>query len=117
LATLPHVRSGRLKLLGVSSAQRAKSMPDTPTIIESGIPDFVTGSWQGILAAAATPAAAIATLNREVVKILAQPDIRGKLDAMSADTVANTAEQAHAFLAGEQARWADVVKRAGIKLE
>ncbi len=117
LATLPHVRSGRLKLLGVSSAQRVKLLPDTPTIIESGLAEFVTGSWQGMLAPAATPLDAIATLNREVVKILVQPDMRSKLEAMSADTIANSAEQAHAFLVGEQTRWADVVKRAGIKLE
>ncbi|MDP1675079.1 MAG: tripartite tricarboxylate transporter substrate binding protein [Burkholderiales bacterium] len=117
LATLPHVRSGRLKLLGVSSAQRVKSLPDTPTIIESGVSEFVTGSWQGMLAPAATPPDAISTLNREVVKILAQSDMRSRLEAMSADTVANSPEQAHRFLVGEQTRWADVVKRAGIKLE
>ncbi len=117
LATLPHVRSGRLKLLGVSSAQRVKSLPDTPTIIESGVSEFVTGSWQGMLAPAATPPDAISTLNREIVKILAQSDMRSRLEAMSADTVANSPEQAHRFLVGEQTRWADVVKRAGIKLE
>lgn len=117
LATLPHVRSGRLKLLAVSSAQRVKSLPETPTIVESGIPDFVTGSWQGMLAAAAAPTDTVARLNREVVRILSQAEIRGKLEAWSADVVANTSEQAHGFVVSEQARWADVVRRSGIKLE
>lgn len=117
LATLPHVRSGRLKLLAVSSAQRVKSLPETPTIVESGIPDFVTGSWQGMLAAAAAPVDTVVRLNREVVRILSQADIRGKLEAWSADVVANTPEQAHGFVADEQVRWTDVVRRSGIKLE
>ena len=117
LATLPHVRSGRLKLLAVSSAKRVGSLPETPTIVESGIPGFVTGSWQGMLASAAAPPDTVATLNREVVRILAQTDVRAKLEALSAEVVANSPEQAQSFVDSEQARWADVVKRAGIKLE
>ena len=116
-ATLAHVNSKRLKLLTVSSPRRMVSIPDTPTVIESGLAGFVTGSWQGMLAPAGTPGDVLAKLQKQIAGILAQPDMRQKLAAEGADVVANTPQEAHAFLREQQARWAKLVKQVGIKVE
>ena len=79
LATYPHVKSGNFKIIAVSGATRMSSIPDVPTVAESGVPGFETGSWQGVLAPAGTPAAIIEKLNAELARILTSADMKEKL--------------------------------------
>ncbi len=79
LPTVPFIKSGRLRLLAVSSDKRVASMPEAPTVAESGMPGFLTGSWQGVLAPAGTPPEIIAKLHAEMSRALAMPDLVAKL--------------------------------------
>ncbi len=115
LATYPSVKSGRLRGIAMTGAHRAPSAPDLPTLIESGLPGFVTGSYQGLLAPANTPRETIAKLNAEFKRILNLPDIKEMLAKQGTEVRADTPEQLGAFIAGEKTRWAKVVKEAGIK--
>ena len=117
LATLPHIKGGKIKGIAVASARRMEAAPEIPTVIESGVPNFVTGSWQGILAPAGTPPDVIKKLHDAVVEILNAPDMKQKLVAMGADVIADTPEQFGKFLQDETAKWSKVVKDAGIKPE
>jgi tripartite-type tricarboxylate transporter receptor subunit TctC len=117
LATYPHVKSGKLRILAVSSANRLPSIPDVPTVAESGYPGFETGSWQGILAPPGTPPAIVSKLAGEVQKILATPEVKEKLAAQGADVRVTTGPELASFIVKERDRWAKVVKEAGIKAE
>jgi tripartite-type tricarboxylate transporter receptor subunit TctC len=117
LATYPNVKGGKLRILAVSSANRLASIPDVPTVAESGFPGFETGSWQGILAPPGTPPEIVAKLGGEVQKILATPEMKEKLAAQGADVRVTTGAELGAFIAKERDRWAKVVKEAGIKAE
>lgn len=117
LATYPQVKAGNLKLLAVSSATRVASIPDTPTVAESGFPGFETGSFQGVLAPPNTPADIVAKLNAELVRILKIADVRERLAAQGAEARTDTPEALGNFIRSEKARWGKVVKDAGIKLD
>jgi len=118
LATLPHVQSGRLKLIAISSEQRVPALPDTPTVAEAGnLPGFVTGSWQGMLAPAKTPADVVARVNGEVVRIITLPDIKEKLSATGAYPIGNSPREFGEWLAASKDRWAKLIKDTGFKLE
>ena len=117
LATYPLVQGGKLKLLAVSSAKRVASIPDVPTIAESGLPGFETGSWQGVVAPAHTPRDVVAKLNAEILKIVNAPDMRDRLGKQGADVRTNTPDEFAAFIRTEKAKWAKVVKDANIKVE
>ncbi len=117
LATYPHVKGGKLRILAVSSANRLASIPDVPTVAESGFPGFETGSWQGILAPPGTPSEIVAKLGSEVQKILATPEMKEKLAAQGADVRVTTGAELSGFISKERDRWAKVVKEAGIKAE
>ena len=117
LATYPSVKGGRLRGIAVTSAQRVASAPELPTLIESGLPGFVTGSYQGLLAAANTPREVVMKLNAEITRILNTPEIRDMLAKQGTEVRADTPEQLGSFIAGEKARWATVVKENGIKAD
>ncbi len=117
LATYPQVKGGKLRILAVSSANRLSSIPDVPTVAESGYPGFETGSWQGILAPPGTPPQIVGRLAAEVQKILATPEVKEKLAAQGADVRVTTGSELTNFIAKERDRWAKVVKEAGIKAE
>lgn len=118
VATLPHVKSGKLRGLAVSSPKRDAIAPDLPTIGESGGPkDFVTGSWQGFLAAAKTPPEVLERLHSEIGKACAIPEVAERLKQLGATLVLSKPAEADKWLAGEVTRWAKVVKDTGIKLE
>jgi tripartite-type tricarboxylate transporter receptor subunit TctC len=117
LATYPNVKGGKLRILAVSSANRLASIPDVPTVAESGFPGFETGSWQGILAPPGTPPEIVAKLGGEVQKILATPEMKEKLAAQGADVRVTTPQELGTFIVRERDRWAKVVKEAGIKAE
>lgn len=117
LATMPMVKSGQLRLLAVSSDKRWPTLPEVPTVAESGYPAFVTGSWQGLLAAGNTPPEIVAKLNAEFAKALAVPEIRERLLAQGAEPRVMTAHQFTEFLGAETAKWRTLAKSTGIKLE
>ena len=117
LATYPHVKSGKLKILAVSSAERMPSIPDVPTVAESGVPGFQTGSWQGVLAPPNTPRPIVDKINADLIKVLGDQATRDKLSDQGAIVRTQTPEQMQAFIRDETARWAKVVKAANVKVE
>jgi tripartite-type tricarboxylate transporter receptor subunit TctC len=117
LATYPAVKEGKLKAIAISSAKRFSAAPDLPTVAESGVPGFETGSWQGIVAPAGTPADVVNKLHATVTKILATPEMKDRLDKAGAEVRPQTPAQFGAFIAAEKARWAKVVKESGEKFD
>ncbi len=117
LATYPHVKSGKLKLLAVSSAKRVASIPEVPTVAEAGLKGFETGSWQGVVAPAGTPKEAVARLNTEITRILNTPEMKENLARQGAEVYTMTSEQLGNWLKSEIEKWAKVVKAANLKLE
>ncbi|MFO1324915.1 MAG: tripartite tricarboxylate transporter substrate binding protein [Burkholderiales bacterium] len=114
---MPHVKSGKLKALGVTGAKRSALVPDLPTIAESGVPGFVSDTWFGVFVPAGTPREIVQRLNAEINRILAMPDFREKLETLGAEPVGGTPEQFAAEVRSETAKWARVIREAGIKLE
>ncbi len=117
LATLPHVQSGKLKLLGVSKSTRMPLIGDVPTIAEQGIPGFESGTWQGVRVARGTPDAIVQRLNRELITVIRSADIRSRLAGQGAEVVTMTPAEEDQFFNKERARWATVVHKAAIKLD
>lgn len=117
LATYPFVKDGRLKVLAISSARRFAAAPDIPTVAESGMPGFETGSWQGIVAPAGTPPDVVRKLHATVTTILSTPEMKDRLDKAGAEVRPMSPEQFGAFIRDEKARWAKVVKESGQKFE
>jgi tripartite-type tricarboxylate transporter receptor subunit TctC len=114
---LPYVRDGRLRGIAVTSLKRAASVPGVPTVSESGYPGFDVTIWYGILAPAGTPSAVVRRLNQEIVKALAQPDIRAKLAEQGLEPIGNSPEEFAAVLRSETPTWAKVVRDANIQVE
>ena len=110
LATLPYVKSGKLKLIAITSAKRNAALPDAPTFAESGVPDFVTGSWQGILAPGKTPPEIVAKLQAETQRILFTPDVKEKLAGQGADAMGTTPAETAEFMRRERERLAKLIK-------
>jgi tripartite-type tricarboxylate transporter receptor subunit TctC len=117
LATYPSVKGGRLRGLAVSSAQRVASAPELPTVAESGVPGFETGSYQGLLAATGTPREMVLKLNGELTRILNTQDMKEFLAKQGTEVRTGPPEALGAFIVREKARWAKVVKEAGIKAD
>ena len=91
--------------------------PEIPTLMEAGVPNFVAGSWQGLLAPAATPPDVVAKINAALVEVLSSSDTKGRLVAQGAEVIANSPQEFDKFLREEAVRWAKVVKDANIKIE
>ncbi len=111
------VKAGKLKALGMSSAQRSPVFPDVPTFIEAGLPGFVVDSWIGLLAPAKTPRPIVDRLQREMLAVLGTPEVRERYAALGLMPVGSTPDEFSAQLKEELARWEPVVKKAGIKAE
>jgi tripartite-type tricarboxylate transporter receptor subunit TctC len=116
-ASMPHIRSGRLKVLAVSSAKRSAALPDVPTVAELGYPGYEVGTWYGVLAAARTPPATVSKLSAELARSVAQSDIREKLLALGIDPVGSTPEQFTEHLNKEIARWTPIIQKSGVKVD
>jgi tripartite-type tricarboxylate transporter receptor subunit TctC len=114
---VPHVRSGKLKALGVSSAKRVAAMPDVPTIAEAGVPGYEVSNWWGILAPAGTPSPVLDRLYQETSAILDSPDTRKRFELEGAEVARMKPAEFAAFVAQETEKWTRVVKDAGIKPE
>ena len=114
LATLPPVKSGKLRLIAVTSEKRHPSLPDTPAVAEF-LPGFLTGSWQGLLAPARTPPDVVAALNAEVARVLFTPDMKERLQAQGANPIGTPSSEATKFLRDELGRFTKLVKETGYK--
>jgi tripartite-type tricarboxylate transporter receptor subunit TctC len=116
-APLPHVKAGKLRVLGIGDDRRSPSLPEFPTIAEAGIPGFQTLQWSGMFAPAGTPRPIIDRLNKEVVAILRDPAFRKQMTDAGFDPVQgeNTPERWRAHIDAEVAKWSDIVKRTGLK--
>ena len=114
---LGQIRGGRVRSIGISSAQRVPVLPDVPTFAEQGFPDAVTATWFGLIIRSGTPKDVIAKLNTEFNAALALPDVKEKLNDRGMTTVGGSSESFTAFIRSETARWSKVVKARGIKIE
>jgi tripartite-type tricarboxylate transporter receptor subunit TctC len=113
----PHVKSGRVRGLAVSSPTRSPAFPDLPTVAEAGVPGYDATTWTGIVAPAGAPNAIVAKLNAEINAALAKPSLREKLLALGSEPVTGTPAQFGDFIRKENAKWADVIKRSGAKVD
>ena len=115
--SLPQVKAGRLRALGVTSSRRSPVMPDVKTIAESGVTGFDTSTWYGMLAPAGTPRAIVDKINGEIVRVLQLPEVRERLAAEAFELPADTPDQFAAIIKGEMSRWAKLVKETGARIE
>jgi tripartite-type tricarboxylate transporter receptor subunit TctC len=115
VAVMPHIKTGALKPIAVTSAQRATSLPDVPTIAESGLPGFEAVSWIGALVPAGTPKDIVDKIHADMVAVLRMPDVQERLAVSGAVIVGNTPEQFAAWNRNEIDKWAKAVKASGAK--
>ncbi|ANN74551.1 Bug family tripartite tricarboxylate transporter substrate binding protein [Bordetella bronchialis] len=116
-AALPHVQSGRLRVLGVASTARSKIYPDAPTLSEQGLPNVVASGWYGFMAPAGTPAAIVGRLDKEINTALRDADIQRKLLAQGMEPYPGSAAEFQKFIDAEMKKWGEVIQKAGIKGE
>ena len=117
LTAMPHVRSGRLRALAVSTARRSPQAPDLPTIAEAGVPGYDMTPWYGILAPARTPAAIVTKWNREVARIIALPEMNERFVSQGVDLASSTADAFAALIKTEVPRWRTIVRDAGARVD
>jgi len=117
LATWPTVQGGRMRALGISSAQRVPTAPDTPTVAEQGMPGFETGSFQGVVGPAGISRDIVAKLNGELIKVLNSADMKERFAKQGTEVRTGTPDSLAQWLRTEQQRWARVVKESGEKFE
>jgi len=115
LSSLPHVKSGRLRPLGVTSAQRSVAIPQLPTLAEAGVKGYRTTTWYGLLAPANTPAPIVSRLSGEMRKLLESGDVKNRILADGAEPVGGTPNQFQEHLASEMARAREIIQRAGLQ--
>lgn len=113
-ASLPHIRSGRLRALGVTSLQRVRAAPDIPTVAESGFPGFEAVTWIGAVAPAGTSSAIVTRLNREIAGVMRESDVGERLEAQGAEPRSDTPEAFAEYIRREIRKWAAVVRDGGI---
>jgi tripartite-type tricarboxylate transporter receptor subunit TctC len=116
-STVPHVRTGKLRALGVTTLKRSRAAPDIPTMDEAGLKGFDNAAWHGLFAPAATPAAVVNKLSSEVVKVLRLPEIVERMAAQGVDVIASTPAELAAFVKQDLIKYDKLVKAAGIKIE
>mgnify|MGYP001592736697 CR=1 FL=1 len=117
LFALPHVQAGKLRAIAIASLKRSPVMPDAPTIDESGLKDYDSTAWYGLLAPAKTPQPIIELLHRETVKLLRLPETRASYLKLGAEPVGNTPEQFGALIKSDIEKWGKVVKATGTTLD
>lgn len=117
VAIVPHIRAGRLRALAVTGKNRSALLPGVPTLAESGLPGYEAGSWYGILAPAGTPREIVLKLNAEIVKALARPELRERLESEGAEVIGGTPEEFAAHIRSEIARTGKLIRDAGIRME
>jgi tripartite-type tricarboxylate transporter receptor subunit TctC len=117
LTALPHIKSGRLRALAVTSVRRSEALPDIPTVAEAGLPGYDSTQWYGVLAPAGTPREIVARLHDTIVHALRDAEVGKRLAADGAEAVGSSPEEFAAFIRSESEKWAKVASAAGIKPE
>ena len=117
IPTLPHVKSGRLRALGVSSPARAPALPDVPTVAESGLPGYEAMQWYGVLLPAGVPKSMVTFLHKELITVLQNPAVRARLMDEGGEVIAGTPQQYAAVIHNDLVKWTKLVKAAGIRAE
>jgi tripartite-type tricarboxylate transporter receptor subunit TctC len=116
-AVIQHVRAGKLKALATTGARRAETLPELPTLAEAGVPGYEAVGWFGLLAPVATPKALVAKLSADSNRVLADAEVRSRMSGLGADPAGNTPEEFARFIRDDQAKWAKLMREAGIKPE
>jgi tripartite-type tricarboxylate transporter receptor subunit TctC len=116
-AAAPHVTTGKLKALAVATPRRAGGMPDVPTVAEAGVPGYDASSWHGVLAPAGTPRAVIGVINKALLQVLGNPEMRNAMLLQGAEAAGGTPEDFAAYIRAEIAKWAKVVKASGATVD
>jgi len=116
-AAIPHVKSNRLKVLAITSAQRHPLLPGTPTFVESGVKDFVSFQWYGMLGPRGMPAGVVAILNREINKALQSSQVKERFGSLTLDITPGTPGDFRTLLVAEDRRWKDVQKQVNVRLD
>jgi tripartite-type tricarboxylate transporter receptor subunit TctC len=114
---MPHIKAGRLKGLGITTAKRSSSAPDLPAIAEAGLPDYEFAAYFGFFAPAGAPKPVINKLHVDIAGVLKSPEIRNRLSSEGADVIASSPEEFAAFLQAESVKWTKVIKAAGIRMD
>lgn len=114
---MPHIKAGKLRPLAVTSAQRANSLPDVPTIRESGLPDYEVTSWFGVFGPAGMPVPVVDLLNREIRRWIDLPETQARIGALGGQLAGNTPAEFAAFVQAEIAKWKPVIERAGLRAD
>ena len=117
VAIAPHVKSGRVRALGVTTTRRSAVLPDVPPISQAGLPGYDTSTWGGVLAPGGTPMEIVAKVNAEIARILKMPDVRERMMNAGSEPGGGTPEQFKAFIDAEMIKWAKVVKDSGAKAD
>lgn len=117
LATLPHIKSGKLRALAVTSAKRSASLPDVPTVAESGVPGYEATSWAGIVVPKSTPPAVVETIYKAFDKALKTPEIASKLSAQLYEPVGAGPKEFAKLIASENDKWSKLIKQLGVRLD
>jgi tripartite-type tricarboxylate transporter receptor subunit TctC len=113
-SALPHIRGGKVVVLGVADERRSSQLPDAPTMAEAGVPDFISIGWYGIVAPAGMPADVVRRFNAEINRILKLPDVRDKIVSLGAEPGALDVPQFTEFIDKDIQRWARAVKETGV---
>jgi len=113
----PHARAGRVQALGVSGAKRSAALPEVPTIAEAGVPGYEATTWNGLVAPAGVPKAIVAKLNSELNRALASATLRQRFAVLGAEPVGGSPEQFAALIRKEHAKWGEVIRRSGAKID
>jgi tripartite-type tricarboxylate transporter receptor subunit TctC len=116
-AALPHVKAGRVRALALTGVRRSKALPDLPTAQEAGVAGYESSAWYGLVVPAKTPAAIVARLNTEIVRLLGLPDVRDRLESQGTDLVANSPQEFGRHIKSEITKWATVVKASGARVD
>jgi tripartite-type tricarboxylate transporter receptor subunit TctC len=117
IQALPHIRSGKLKPLGVGSARRSPLLPEVPTVSESGVPGYDGSVWWGVLAPSGVPGPVVIKLNNEINAILRDPDMAKRLAAEAAEPTVATPKAFGELIVNDLAKWSRIAKQAGIRAE
>jgi tripartite-type tricarboxylate transporter receptor subunit TctC len=114
---VPHVKDGKLRALAITSKTRGSALPDVPTMAEAGYPAIEGEAWFGVVAPAGTPKDIIAVLHREIVKVLALPDVKERVSVLGFEAVGNTPEEFSGIIKSDGEKWGKVIRDAGIKAQ
>jgi tripartite-type tricarboxylate transporter receptor subunit TctC len=114
---LPFIKAGKIRALGVGNPTPSVFFPEVPTIASAGLPNYEAYSWTGVVAPAGTPAAAVARLNADMVKVLSDPKTAQALMAAGAEPAPGTPEEFRVFLANEIKKWGEIIRAANIKVD